>query len=563
MDPILPETDAGDDRSSSSASSVSSSHRDESTTPRRRTRRFRRAVGTNWTSGTIAAVILLAFGTVSVLVVNFMSEIRSPLCGDESDERCESRHFEGAMLQQLGVSVGQVGALFIFLCDKFILRRGNAEQTCLYKLTNGTQINTSTSGTTDVSMTPRAFNKGPSAIVLPLRRAPILVWALPAVFDYGEVVLTLNALGPLNSEARQLIRNLQSLCSASIGALYLGQSYKVCVWVAIFTIVTGLTLTGGTTNLLDPDSHDDPQIMIPVAMFLTLLGTASAAFRWIIQERLAKVYHYNVFESIGWCGVFECALTVIGILIAQWADIEDVLASVYQVTHSIGLGLWFIVFIVVILGMNIAAALTSQLASALITSTLLSVRQCPLWLILVIAGRRPPIWYHLAGLVIVFLGFLIWNNFWIQVPPKGSSESVCWYVRLMERRWLCSCSCYCDLTQRDHPATDDSTFFEDEASTVQGSPRSFDLLPVAGGIPLMAAQDLLSPHSRSTRTRIFPVLDLDSSLSAETAASPIAADECWIYVTKEAEWVDDQSPPENVKHGGKRVLIVSPSSLVQ
>eukprot|EP01055_Gregarina_sp_Pseudo9_P000183 Gregarina_sp_Pseudo_9__182@NODE_111_length_4201_cov_10_374580_g103_i0_p1_GENE_NODE_111_length_4201_cov_10_374580_g103_i0NODE_111_length_4201_cov_10_374580_g103_i0_p1_ORF_typecomplete_len584_score47_00TPT/PF03151_16/8_9e14UAA/PF08449_11/1_3e12SLC35F/PF06027_12/9_7e02SLC35F/PF06027_12/8_1e13CRTlike/PF08627_10/1_2e10Nuc_sug_transp/PF04142_15/7_3e09MGC24/PF05283_11/0_14MGC24/PF05283_11/1_7e04DUF5353/PF17304_2/3_1DUF5353/PF17304_2/1_2e03DUF5353/PF17304_2/3_1e02_NODE_111_length_4201_cov_10_374580_g103 len=528
------------------------------------TRKYQRGK-IKWSSAAFIGTILLVLGTTSTVVLHFMDNTAVHPCSDIT--QCGPTTFESPLIQHLGISFGQAGALIIFVLDKYVLRHGKESQTFFYALTNGVRISSPSSISAITEQSGKeTFTKDRQ--VFALRRAPIAVWLLPAIFDYAEMLLVLNTVGPLSSQARQMIRNAQSFWSAFIATVYLGQSFKVAVWMGICVIFLGLCLAGWTPHWLEY-KDDTGGGMVVLGAVLTTIGTCSAAFRWIIQERLARVYHFSVFECIGWCGLYESVFALVGVCIAYWTDTGNIAEGLYLLTHSKVLGLLFLLFIVTVLAMAVVGAMLAQVASSLLTSTILSVRQCSVWLVLVLTTSQRADWSNSVGLVLVALGYGVWNNFWfgsIITPP--AYRWLAQYLTFTRREWMCTCICYCPhipshytsaKRNKDENASDGSqmralrSLNQDsdcmEAGYRQSDPPVMHLAVVAlaggGGGPggaLAAAQQVQMLRLASTiqSARIDEAKSKDSQRSGSTTSMSCSrmsqTGDCWIYVDKEAEW---------------------------
>eukprot|EP01054_Gregarina_sp_Poly1_P008822 Gregarina_sp_Poly_1__8821@NODE_52_length_17545_cov_128_515219_g44_i0_p5_GENE_NODE_52_length_17545_cov_128_515219_g44_i0NODE_52_length_17545_cov_128_515219_g44_i0_p5_ORF_typecomplete_len496_score61_03CRTlike/PF08627_10/9_8e21Nuc_sug_transp/PF04142_15/2_3e20SLC35F/PF06027_12/3e17UAA/PF08449_11/1_2e12PUNUT/PF16913_5/1_1e06TPT/PF03151_16/5_8e03TPT/PF03151_16/5_6e05Mg_trans_NIPA/PF05653_14/3_3e03Mg_trans_NIPA/PF05653_14/0_0011Atthog/PF18800_1/6e02Atthog/PF18800_1/0_58Atthog/PF18800_1/7_7e03DUF2970/PF len=450
----------------------------------------------------VASLLVLITGVVNLIALQWGSNQVIATCGDSEDSSCDPVNFSSPFTQQLAHSIGQALCLIIHVIDKYWSR--------FY-----------------LRKSPRLEFR--SEVDGYLRESPSpFLWAIPAILDFAEAILTLFAGSMLNQAVVQVLRNLNVVLTAAFAGCLMGVSLKLYHWLGILLLTVGCTLIG-----IDVSSSGSKRIEM-MGVFVTFLGTSLSAFLLVYEESVFRVYRASPFEAIGWIGFFELWFTLFAFGIAHGMGMEQIDVVWFQLTQSLQLRASLTLFTLSVAVFTTSAICTIKLGGCILTVSLFASRQLPLWLAELSLGWTKFSPLPLVGIIFVALAFVLHTSWapWANCFPRLNT--------IANKVWVCRCRCILIDPELSDDEDDDEKKIAKAASSGIGFTHAIDSF----GEPEREGATKLDFHAGTSASTsncdtgdadVSPMFRRNRSHLSQQSVTPDL--ECWIYVEKEAEWM--------------------------
>lgn len=246
------------------------------------------------------------------------------------------------------------------------------------------------------------------------------VLAIPAICDILGTTLMNLGLVYTPVSIYQMTRGALILFVALFSIIFLKHTISRIEWLALFSVVLGITIVGLSGSSNSGASESDvapalnPRLLLGISMIL--LAQVFTATQFVVEEHVIKKWYVEPLKMVGWEGVFGGSITLIGMTVLyliigyntggpfdmknsfqELFSSEKIIYSSFAIMISIGLFNF------------IGITLTSKL-SATARSTIDTCRTMLVWLVSLYLGWESFVFLQFIGFIFLVVGTLVFNG---------------------------------------------------------------------------------------------------------------------------------------------------------
>jgi len=334
---------------------------------------------------------LLFFGVVGLFVGKGISVFTSPV----NKEETIYDYYQHPFLQTFFMFIGEFACLIFFYFQNIVSKPQKPD------------------------LTKKKFNP--------------LMLGIPACLDVIGSTLLLYGYILVAASVITMMSTVQLIIGAILSVIFLGRKLYIHHVIGICIILLGLIIVIIAVQILSNDSSTTT-----LGLCLVVVSNIISPIQFVIEEKLFNIYEINALEGVGYEGLV--GLTIMALLLPIYQNIpakriiqskpfdheqmpqkavfpyhkvEDSIVGFIQISHSSGILIFVILYIITLGAFNFASQAVTKYVSSLSRITMNLARTALTWLISCLLRWETFNFYQLIGFIILTGGVIVYNEIYV------------------------------------------------------------------------------------------------------------------------------------------------------